>query len=127
MADTITPCQAALWFASQAFPVLPLHGVTEARTCTCGWQPSPDKPGEKHPVGKHPHASLAPHGLKDATAVPSVVRAWFRVHYWLNFGVLTDRFLVIGPVVGRYKRPAYPRCPPHLGRIQWRRRSASPV
>ena len=88
MADTITPCQAALWFASQGFPVLPLHSVTEARTCTCG-------DAQCHSPGKHPFARYVLHGLKDATTDLDVIRGWFREHYWLNYGVLTDKLLVI--------------------------------
>ena len=30
MADSTTPCQGALWFASKGYSVLPLHSVTEA-------------------------------------------------------------------------------------------------
>jgi Bifunctional DNA primase/polymerase, N-terminal len=88
MPDTVTPCQAALWFASQAFPVLPRHSVTEALACTCG-------DGECRSEGKHPFAPHAPHGLKDAIVDLDVIRGWFREHYWLNYGVSTEALLVI--------------------------------
>lgn len=123
MADTITPCQAALWFASQGFPVLPLHSLTEDRRCTCG-------DAQCHSPGKHPFARYVLHGLKDATTDLDVIRKWFREHYWLNFGVLTDRLLVVDvdprngrrQSVGRYERPANPRRAAHLARAHWRRR-----
>ena len=125
MADTITPCQAALWFASQGFPVLPLHSVTEARACTCG-------DVQCHSPGKHPFARYVPHGLKDATTDLDVIRGWFREHYWLNYGVLTDKLLVIDvdPRNGGDKAwaemSAQPtRAVPHTWRVQhWRRRRA---
>ena len=88
MPDTITPCQAALWFARQGFPVLPLHSLIEAgalhlRRCQCKSN------------GKHPFRPLRAHGLKDATTDLDVIRGWFDEHYWLNYGVLTDELLVI--------------------------------
>ena len=68
--------------------MLPLHSVTEARTCTC-------EKSDCHSPGKHPFTPFAPHGLKDATVERDVIRGWFREHYWLNYGVLTDKLLVI--------------------------------
>ena len=88
MSDDVTTCQAALWFASRGFPVLPLHSVTNDRNCTCG------KPACES-RGKHPYAPLAPHGLKDASVDVAVVREWFRESYWLNYGITTDRLLTI--------------------------------
>ena len=88
MADSTTPCQAALWFASKGYPVLPLHSVTEAGGCTCG-------NSDCESVGKHPFAPLAPHGLKDATVDLDVIRGWFAEHYWLSYGIVTDELLVI--------------------------------
>jgi len=88
MPSRTTPGQAAMWFASQNFPVLPLHSVTEAHTCTCG-------DAQCHSPGKHPFARYAPHGLKDATTSLSDIRGWFSECYWLNFGVVTDKLLVI--------------------------------
>src|SRR5262245_25890007 len=88
MPQDITPRQAALWFASKGYPVLPLHSVTENGACTCG---APDC----HSPGKHPYATLAPNGLKTATAELKAVRQWFAEAYWLNYGVTTDKLLVI--------------------------------
>ena len=67
MPDTVTPRQAALWFAAKGYPILPLHSVTEAGGCTCG-------NSDCESVGKHPFASLTPHGLKDATVDLAVIR-----------------------------------------------------
>jgi len=69
MSNNTTPRQAALWFASKDYAVLPLHSVTEHSACTCG--------SKECSVGKHPYAPLAPHGLKDATTNLDTVRAWF--------------------------------------------------
>jgi hypothetical protein len=87
MPDTITPRQAALWFASKGYPVLPLHSV-ENGVCTCGV-------GDCHSPGKHPYAEIVPHGAKDASTNLATVRGWFDEHYWLNYGVCTDQLLVI--------------------------------
>jgi Bifunctional DNA primase/polymerase, N-terminal/Primase C terminal 1 (PriCT-1) len=95
MATTVTPRQAALWWASGGFKVLPLHAVTDDGTCTCGWVPDPEKPNEKRPIGKHPFGEFAHNGLKDATTDPAIVRAWFDERYWINYGVVTDGLLVI--------------------------------
>ena len=88
MADSTTPCQGALWFASKGYSVLPLHSVTEAGGCTCG-------NSDCESVGKHPFAPLAPHGLKDATVETGIIRAWFEKHYWLGYGIVTDELLVV--------------------------------
>ena len=45
MPDDVTPRQAALWFASKGFPVLPLHSYDGG--CTCG-NARCESPG-KHP------------------------------------------------------------------------------
>ena len=68
MPGTVTPRQAALWFAAKGYPILPLHSVTEAGGCTCG-------NSDCESVGKHPFAPLAPHGLKDATVDIAIIRA----------------------------------------------------
>ncbi len=61
---------AALHYASQNVPVLPLHHIQADGTCSCG-QKSKCKPG------KHPVAWLVRHGLKDATTDPNVIERWF--------------------------------------------------
>jgi hypothetical protein len=88
MTETVTPRQAARWFASQGHPILPLHSITDDRRCTCG-------KADCTSPGKHPHADLAPSGLKDASTDDGVVRGWFDEHHWLNFGIRTDQFLVV--------------------------------
>ena len=57
MADSTTPRQAALWFASKGYSTLPLHSLTEAGGCTCG-----DAACES--VGKHPFARPRPSRAK---------------------------------------------------------------
>jgi len=49
-----------------------------------GWPVFPCTPGEKVPLGK-----LAPHGLKDATADPETIRAWWKVEPEANVGLPT--------------------------------------
>ena len=88
MPSDITPRQAALWFAKQGHPVLPLHSITDSGACTCG---SADC---KSP-GKHPDAEFAPNGLKNASTEASTVSGWFDEKYWLSYGVVTDDLLVI--------------------------------
>jgi hypothetical protein len=88
MSDDTTPRQAALWFAGKDYAVLPLHSIAEHGACTCG-------NARCESPGKHPYALLAPNGLKNATAELDTVRQWFDECYWLNFGVTTDRLLVI--------------------------------
>ena len=70
MPDSISPKRAALWFASHGHPVLALHSITDTGNCTCG-------DAACHSPGKHPHAALVPHGLRDATVDLGVIRAWF--------------------------------------------------
>ena len=81
--------QDALGFAALGYAVLPLHGATERggkRVCTCG-------DADCESPAKHPHPRLAPHGLKDATDDVVKIKAW--PHAWLNFGVVTDPFLIV--------------------------------
>ena len=49
-----------------------------------GWPVFPCTPGEKVPLGK-----LAPHGLKDATTEPEVIRAWWATEPEANIGLPT--------------------------------------
>jgi hypothetical protein len=88
MTFDIKPRQAAQWFAGNGYKVLPLHSVTDAGACTCG-------KADCSSSAKHPFAPLAPHGLKDATDNADIVRGWFGEHHWLNYGVLSDPFVVI--------------------------------
>jgi hypothetical protein len=88
MHSKVAPCQAALWFASQGHAVLPLHSITDESTCTCGKAECPSP-------GKHPYAPFALSGLKDATTDAGVICSWFAERYFLNYGVSTEKLLVI--------------------------------
>lgn len=72
----------ALLYSSNGVPVLPLHGVSRNKSCTCGRPIGKCKPG-KHPVG-----SLAPHGVSDATVDSNLVSRWFG-GVGLNIGIAT--------------------------------------
>jgi bifunctional DNA primase/polymerase-like protein len=97
---------AAVGYASQGIPVLPLH------------YPIPDRGdlqpvgGDRHPavgrtgcscrdpgcgqVGKHPLGSLVPHGVNDATCNRARVLAWWTRHPQANIGLATGhRFDVL--------------------------------
>jgi hypothetical protein len=87
MSENITPRQAALWWASQGYPVLPLHSINEAGACTCGKADCS--------AGKHPYWEFAPKGFKNATTDLATIKAWFDECYWLNYGVVADRLLII--------------------------------
>ena len=60
MTDTL---EAALQFAQEGWPVLPVHIVDERGRCSCG------KP-DCHSPGKHP---ATPHGWRDATTDLSLI------------------------------------------------------
>jgi hypothetical protein len=88
MSIPYTARQAALWFARQGHPVLPLHSVTEGHRCTCG-------DAKCHSPGKHPFAAMVQHGAKDATTDEQRIRSWFDEAYWLNYGVATNKVYVV--------------------------------
>jgi hypothetical protein len=88
MPETVTPCQAALWFAAHGHPVFPLHSIGDAGVCTCG-------KADCESPGKHPFAELAPHGHKSATVDADEIRRWLKHRYWLNYGVWCATLLVI--------------------------------
>jgi hypothetical protein len=90
------PLLNALSFAKRGHPILPLYGVKDVSKdpqapldwpCMCG------DPKCKSP-GKHPHATLVPHGLKDATTDPDTIRAWFKTGP-INYGVVCEHLCVI--------------------------------
>jgi Bifunctional DNA primase/polymerase, N-terminal len=56
-------CAAALWWQRRGFPIFPLK-----------------------PRGKVPLGSLAPHGLKDATLDPSIIKTWWHLAPAANIG-----------------------------------------
>ena len=107
---------AALGYASQGIPVLPLHYplphygdlqpitgnqqlVTPAPATGCSCR----DPGCGQPA-KHPLGSLVPHGVKDATTNRARILAWWTRHPQANIGLATGhRFDVLdvdGPAGG---------------------------
>jgi len=88
MLDDLSPKNNAFEFAEAGFAVLPLHGVDARGRCGCG------KAGCPHP-GKHPHAALVRHGLKDASVDLDEIEAWFDRFADLNYGIVTDELHVI--------------------------------
>jgi hypothetical protein len=99
---------AALGYASQGIPVLPLHYplphygdlqpitdnrqlVTPAPATGCSCR----DPGCGQPA-KHPLGSLVPHGVKDATTNRARILAWWTRHPQANIGLATGhRFDVL--------------------------------
>lgn len=86
----ISILDAALHYASQNVPVLPLHHIRHDGSCSCGQR-------DKCKPGKHPVAGLVRHGLKDATTDPNIIHRWFggQPH---NIGICTgpkSRFFVL--------------------------------
>ena len=75
------------WFAGQAIPVLPIHGMIDER-CSCSDH-------DCSSPGKHPISSLVPHGVKDATTNLKVIRRWHRKHPDMNYAVATVGLAVI--------------------------------
>jgi hypothetical protein len=99
---------AALGYASQGIPVLPLHyplphrgdlqPLTDGQPMVAS-RPSPScscpDSGCGQP-GKHPLSSLVPHGVKDATTNRARVLAWWTRHPQANIGLATGhRFDVL--------------------------------
>lgn len=73
---------AALAYASRfGWAVFPVHSIRD-KHCTCGDNDC------KRP-GKHPVSSLAPHGLKDASKDPDVIKRWWSAMPYANIGVAT--------------------------------------
>jgi hypothetical protein len=100
---------AALGYASQGIPVLPLHYPLQDRG---DLQPVG---GDQRPVvragcscrdlhcgqvGKHPLGSLVPHGVKDATTNRARVLAWWTRHPQANIGLATGRLFDVLDVDG---------------------------
>ncbi len=74
--DFSTPLEAALYYVSLSWAVLPLHSVT-AGHCTCG---RPDCPSP----GKHPRT---PRGVQDATTDADTVTGWWQQWPDANVGI----------------------------------------
>ena len=72
--------KAALMWASQDIPVLPLYGVSDG-ICDC--------PGgsECRRAGKHPLSRLTPKGVKDACTDPAKLRRWWAAEPLANVGI----------------------------------------
>ncbi len=71
--DHPTPSEAAMGYAKLGYPTLPLY------------------PGEKRP-----HGGLVPHGLREASLDPEVIRTWWRLVPRAGVGILPpERTLVL--------------------------------
>ncbi len=90
-ASTPRARQNALAFADRDFPIFPLNSIILRKgtlSCTCG-------DGACTSPGKHPYAPLAPRGFKNASTEVETIEAWFERAPWLNYGIRTDRLVVI--------------------------------
>jgi putative DNA primase/helicase len=74
----------AIAYARAGLPVIPLHGILEDSSCTCGKE-------RCHSPGKHPRTR---NGLKDATTDLKQIEKWWGDTRWPNAS--------IGGVGGRY-------------------------
>jgi hypothetical protein len=72
--------EAALIYVAEGFSIIPLHWLS-AKKCSCG------KSDCASPA-KHP---LTPHGLKDASSDPAVVKDWWKKFPKANIGVCTGQ------------------------------------
>lgn len=75
--------EAALTYAAQGWPVLPLH--TWTGRCSCG-------DGQCSSPAKHPRT---PHGLQDASTDQAVLEEWWRRWPDSNVGVRCDQLFVL--------------------------------
>jgi hypothetical protein len=84
---------SALALAHRGLPVFPLHSVRPLPgggfVCTCG-KLSCGKASGKHPLG-----SLVPHGCKQASRDPRVIKHWWHCVDYANIGVATGDGLVV--------------------------------
>ena len=78
-----TPLDYALAYARLGWAVLPVWSVDANGQCRCG-RPNSEK---GHKAGKHPQATLAPHGHQDASTDPEVIRDWWAVDPQAGIGV----------------------------------------
>ncbi len=83
--------RAALAYAKRGWPVAPAHSLTSSGACTCSDPKCTSK-------GKHPLGELVPHGLKDASTDPAIIRAWWERKPFANVlirtGMVANRCLV---------------------------------
>lgn len=72
--------ESALRLAQHGLAVLPLHTIDPyTERCSCDT--------DCHSPGKHPVASLAPHGVKDATHDPILIEQWWALWPDANIGI----------------------------------------
>lgn len=74
-----TPPEAALAYAARGWHVFPVHGLTDDGACTC-------RRDDCSSQGKHP---LVPHGLRDASCDPDVIRDWWTRWPHANVAIAT--------------------------------------
>lgn len=67
----------AIAYARAGLPVIPLHGVLEDGSCTCGKE-------RCHSPGKHPRTA---NGLKDATTDAKQIKKWWGPTRWPNASI----------------------------------------
>ena len=72
---------SALEYASRGWPVIPVHTIRPVGICTCGNKDC------KSP-GKHP---MTPHGVKDGSTDPAVIRDWWTRWPLANIGICTGK------------------------------------
>jgi len=81
-ADVSTMAFKAVALTKRGWFVLPLQFPMDGE-CSCGDATC------KNP-GKHPLGRLVPHGLKDASRDPDVVRGWWAEEPEANIGIATE-------------------------------------
>lgn len=74
----MTNLEYALAYAAMGWPVFPLHNMVDGR-CSCGRDC-------KKSAGKHPRTV---NGVKDASAEPAVIEAWWTRNPEANIGIAT--------------------------------------
>ena len=81
--NTTTLSSAALEWARNGYPVLPLYPIRDG-TCAC---PDKYKLAGKCKPGKHPIGNLVPNAHQDATTNPAVVSTWWTLWSDANIGI----------------------------------------